>query len=131
MKKRTIYESFDGTTFQSELECVKYEEKHIKERFGDYLKVYNDENEEIDISYPFQISHNSAYVVCKNKEAFDYFNSCCKDNNCVAISDLYEEPISYPVVFMYNYGTNEWINIKAKIAEYQAEIDKLKKYMEV
>lgn len=117
MTEKTIYIAFDGKEFSNKENCIEYE-------IGNFLEVYSKNGEIIDnesdgVTY-------GEYVVCKTKEALEYFNISCKQNYINTI--VYEEDV-FPISFMWKDGWG-WYKIKDLIAEHQAEINILSKYLE-
>ena len=117
MTEKTIYIAFDGKEFNNKENCIEYET-------GKFLEVY-DKNGEIIDNERYDISECGTYIVCKTKEALEYFNINCVQNYIDPI--VYEEN-TFPVSFVWKY--NNWHNIKGLIARYQDEINILSEYLE-
>lgn len=117
MTEKTVYIAFDGKEFTNKENCIEYE-------IGNFLEVY-DKNGEIIDNERDDIAECGTHIVCKTKEALEYFNINCKQNYIDTI--VYEENI-FPVSFVWKY--DGWYNIKYLIAKYQDEINILSKYLE-
>ena len=126
MTEKTTYIAFDGKEFEDYNECERYESKGLQEKYGKDLLVYDDENNElIPISNDYCLSQESAYVICKTKEALNYLNNVLKDNHCKQIN-YYGK---FPVSFYYDFEVDEFRELESKIKQLQDEIDALSKYI--
>ena len=126
MTEKTIYIAFDGKEFEDYSECERYESKELQNKYGKDLLVYDDENNElIPISDDYCLSQESAYVICKTKEALNYLNNVLKDNNCKQIN-YYGK---FPVSFYYDFEVDGFRELEPRIKELQAVIDMFSKYI--
>ena len=126
MTEKTIYIAFDGEEFEDENECRKHESKELQDKYGKYLLVYDNKNNElIPISDDYRLSQDSAYVICKSKEALNFLNKTFGDNGVNNI----DYNGNFPASFYYNFETDEWEEIAPHIKELQEEIDMLSKYI--
>lgn len=126
MTEKTIYIAFDGKEFEDYNECERYESKELQNKYGKDLLVYDNKNNElIPISDDYRLSQDSAYVICKSKEALNFLNKIF-DYNGVNNVD-YDG--NFPASFYYDFTTDEWKEIKSRIKELQDEIDILNKYI--
>ena len=126
MTEKTIYIAFDGEEFEDENECRKHESKELQDKYGKYLLVYDNKNNElIPISDDYRLSQDSAYVICKSKEALNFLNKTFDDNGVNNI----DYNGNFPASFYYNFETDEWEEIAPHIKELQEEIDMLSKYI--
>ena len=126
MTEKTIYIAFDGKEFEDENECRKHESKELQDKYGKDLLVYDNKNNElIPISDDYRLSQDSAYVICKSKEALNFLNKTFGDNG---VNKIYYEG-NFPASFYYDFNTDEWKEIEHRIKELQDEIDMLSKYV--
>ena len=126
MTEKTVYIAFDGKEFEDENECRKHESKELQDKYGKDLLVYDNKNNElIPISDDYRLSQDSAYVICKSKEALNFLNKTFDDNGANNID--YDG--KFPASFYYDFTTDEWKEIKPRIKELQDEIDMLSKYI--
>lgn len=125
MTEKTIYIAFDGKEFEDENECERYESKELKNKYGNELLVYNENDKLLPLDNDYHLSQNSAYVVCKSDEALGYLNKVLDDNG---INNIYYEG-NFPSSFYYNFETDEWEEIVPHIKKLQDEIDMLSKYI--
>ena len=125
MTKKTIYIAFDGKEFEDENECERYESKELKNKYGKYLLVYNENGKLLSFDNDYCLFQESAYVVCKSEEALNYLNKIFYDNNANGID--YEG--NFPISFYYDFKTGKWKKIEHRIKELQDEIDMLSKYI--
>ena len=126
MTEKTIYIAFDGKEFEDEYDCREYESKELQDKYGKDLLVYDNKNNElIPISDDYRLSQDSAYVICKSKEALNYINKTF-DYNGVNNIDYNG---NFPASFYYDFNTDEWKEIEHRIKELQDEIDMLSKYV--
>lgn len=124
MTEKTVYVAFDGNEFEDYNECEKYESKELQDKYGKDLLAYDEEGKLISID-DYYLAQNSAYVVCKSKEALDYLNKTLNYNGVNEID--YEG--KFPASFYYDFNTDEWEEIEPRIKELQEEIDTLSKYV--
>ena len=82
MIEKTVYIAFDGEEFEDYNEYERYESKELQNKYGESLFVYNEDGELIPFNNDYRLSQDSAYVICKTKEALNYLNNVLKDNNC-------------------------------------------------
>ena len=126
MTEKTIYIAFDGKEFEDENECRKHESKELQDKYGKDLLVYDNKNNElIPISDDYRLSQDSAYVICKSKEALNFLNKTFDYNGVNNID--YDG--KFPASFYYDFTTDEWKEIEHRIKELQDEIDMLSKYV--
>ena len=126
MTEKTVYIAFDGKEFEDENECRKHESKELQDKYGKDLLVYDNKNNElIPISDDYRLSQDSAYVICKSKEALNFLNKTFDDNGANNID--YDG--KFPASFYYDFATDEWKEIEHRIKELQDEIDMLSKYV--
>lgn len=125
MIEKTIYIAFDGKEFEDENECERYEDKERQDKYGKDLLVYNNNGTLLPFDNDFRLSQDSAYVVCKSKEALNFLNKMFGDNRVNKIN--YDG--KFPVSFYYDFTTDEWEEIVPHIKELQEEIDMLSKYI--
>ena len=126
MIEKTVYIAFDGKEFEDENECRKHESKELQDKYGKDLLVYDNKNNElIPISDDYRLSQDSAYVICKSKEALNFLNKTFDDNGANNID--YDG--KFPASFYYDFTTDEWKEIEYRIKELQDEIDMLSKYV--
>ena len=126
MTEKTIYIAFDGKEFEDYSECERYESKELQDKYGKDLLVYDNKNNElIPISDDYRLSQDSAYVICKSKEALNFLNKTFGDNGVNNID--YDG--NFPASFYYDFNTDEWKEIEPRIKELQDEIDMLNKYI--
>ena len=126
MIEKTIYVAFDDKEFEDYSECERYESKELQDKYGKDLLVYNKINELLPLNNNYRLSQESAYVICKTKEALNYLNNVLKNNHYNQINYCGK----FPVSFYYDFNTNEWGGeIKSHIKELQDEIDMLSKYI--
>lgn len=126
MTEKTVYITFDGKEFDDKNECERYESKELQDKYGKDLLVYDDENNElIPISDDYCLSQESAYAICKTKEALNYLNNVLKDNHCKQINYCGK----FPVSFYYDFEVDEFRELETKIKQLQDEIDALSKYI--
>ena len=126
MTEKTVYVAFDGKEFEDYSECKRYENKKLQDKYGKDLLVYDNKNNElIPISDDYRLSQDSAYVICKSKEALNFLNKTFGDNGVNNID--YDG--NFPASFYYDFTTYEWKEIKSRIKELQDEIDILNKYI--
>lgn len=125
MTEKTIYIAFDGKEFEYENECKRYESKELQDKYGKDLLAYNDYGTLLPLDNDYRLSQDSAYVVCKSKEALNYLNKIFNDNRTNNI----DYNGNFPASFYYNFETDEWEEIESHIKELQEEIDMLSKYI--
>ena len=126
MTEKIIYIAFDGKEFEDENECRKHESKELQDKYGKDLLVYDNKNNElIPISDDYRLSQDSAYVICKSKEALNFLNKTFGDNRVNNI----DYNGNFPASFYYDFNTDEWKEIEHRIKELQDEIDMLSKYI--
>ena len=126
MIEKIIYVAFDGEEFEDENECRKHESKELQDKYGKDLLVYDNKNNElIPISDDYRLSQDSAYVICKSKEALNFLNRTFNYNGT---NKIYYEG-KFPTSFYYDFTTDEWKEIEPRIKELQDEIDMLSKYI--
>lgn len=125
MTEKTTYIAFDGKEFEDYNECERYENKELQDKYGKDLLVYNEDGELIPFNNDYSLAQDSAYVVCKSKEALDYLNKTLNYNRVDKID--YEG--KFPASFYYNFEMDEWEEIAPHIKELQEEIDMFSKYI--
>lgn len=125
MKEKTIYIAFDGKEFEDENECEKYESKGLQDKYGKDLLVYNNNGTLLSFDNDYCLSQESAYVVCKSKEALNFLNKMFGDNRVNKI----DYNGNFPASFYYDFTIDEWEEIAPRIKELQDEIDMLNKYI--
>lgn len=125
MTEKTIYIAFDGKEFEYENECERYESKELQDKYGKDLLVYNDDGTLLPLDNDYRLSQDSAYVVCKSKEALNYLNKIFNNNRTNNI----DYNGNLPASFYYDFTTDEWEEIESHIKELQEEIDMLSKYI--
>nr|DAN14877.1 MAG TPA: hypothetical protein [Caudoviricetes sp.] len=125
MTEKTIYIAFDGKEFEDYNECERYESKELQDKYGKDLLTYNDYGTLLPLDNDYRLSQDSAYVVCKSKEALNYLNKIFNDNRTNNI----DYNGNFPASFYYNFETDEWEEIESHIKELQEEIDMLSKYI--
>lgn len=125
MTEKTIYIAFDGKEFEDYNECERYESKELQDKYGKDLLAYNDYGTLLPLDNDYRLSQDSAYVVCKSKEALNYLNKIFNDNRTNNI----DYNGNFPASFYYNFETDEWEEIESHIKELQEEIDMLSKYI--
>lgn len=125
MTEKTTYIAFDGKEFEDCNECERYESKRLQEKYGKDLLVYNEDGELIPVDNDGCLAQDSAYVVCKSKEALDYLNKTLYYNRVNEID--YEG--KFPASFYYNFKMDEWEEIAPHIKELQDKIDMFSKYI--
>ena len=125
MIEKTIYVAFDGKEFDDYSECGRYESKKLQNKYGESLFVYNEDGELIALDNDYNLSQNSAYVVCKSEEALNFLNKMFSVNS---VNKIYYEG-NFPSSFYYDFMTDKWEEIAPRIKELQDEIDMLSKYI--
>lgn len=125
MTEKTVYIAFDGNEFEDYNECERYESKGLQEKYGKDLLVYNENGELIPLDNDYCLVQDSAYVVCKSKEALDYLNKTLNYNSA---NKIYYEG-NFPASFYYDFDIDEWEELEPKIKQLQNEIDTLSKYI--
>lgn len=125
MTEKTVYIAFDGKEFEDENECERYESKELKDKYGNDLLVYNNNGTLLSFDNDYRLSQESAYVVCKSKEALNFLNKMFGDNRVNNID--YND--NFPASFYYDFTTDEWKEIVHRIKELQDEINMLSKYI--
>ena len=125
MIEKTVYIAFDGKKFENYSECERYESKELQDKYGKDLLVYNEDGELIPFNNDYRLSQESAYVVCKSKEALNFLNKTFGDNGVNNI----DYNGNFPASFYYDFNTDEWKEIEHRIKELQDEIDMLSKYV--
>lgn len=128
MTEKTVYIAFDDKEFEDENECRRYESKELQKRYGKNLLVYNKNGELLPLDEDYRLAQESAYVICKTKQALDYLNETFEYNG---IDEIYYNGKygKFPVSFYYDFTIDEWKEIKPRIKELQDEIDMLSKYI--
>ena len=125
MIEKTVYIAFDGEEFEDYNECERYESKELQNKYGESLFVYNEDGELIPFNNDYRLSQDSAYVVCKSKEALNFLNKMFSVNS---VNKIYYEG-KFPVSFYYDFTADKWKEIEHRIKELQDEIDMLSKYL--
>lgn len=125
MTEKTVYVAFDGKEFEDYNECERYENKRLQEKYGKDLLVYDEDGELIPFDNDYSLAQDSAYVVCKSKEALDYLNKTLNYNSA---NKIYYEG-NFPASFYYDFDIDEWEELEPKIKQLQNEIDTLSKYI--
>ena len=89
MTEKIIYIAFDGKEFNNKENCIEYET-------GKFLEVY-DANGKIIDNERDDVAECGTYIVCKTKEALEYFNINCKQNY---IDTIVYEGNTFPISFI-------------------------------
>lgn len=132
MRVITKYIASDGKEFDNEDECEKYEIELGFNLYKDTLKLYDKNNEEIKLDtlvsyYDFDAI---CFIVIKSKEAYNWLYNSMYDYYGLGVMSRAEvEEENYNCSFFYDGNTDEWVNCRKRIEEYEKEIEKLSKYV--
>lgn len=104
MIEKVMYEADDGTLFGTAAECRAYEEKELRKRIMNDLKLWDAKG------YPIESAEDAWYAKCTSDEAKLYFRACYLDED-ISISD---EVLSHDELYWDN-DAGEWKPAKALI----------------
>lgn len=134
MKKEEVtkimYVAFDGTNFESETECLKYERNH--EILFKNIHLYTEDFEECDYLSFENFEHyflDSDYIFIKidDKKSLQFLKSLIAELEC----NFYETNFNQAGIYIYNRDFDNWTNIENILSEYIKKIKKLKNIKKV
>lgn len=114
MIKITQYQAFDGTVFNNEDECLKYERKS-KLTNNTYLQIWSHNQKEMGDPL-FNLCPDKVWYVKCNKEGMDYFNYLCENDEVVKIIDKDNLYDSSDILYWYwDDDKYKWINFDTRL----------------
>lgn len=125
---KVIYYADDGTEFETEDECLRYEEIHNEKikRLLSEIHAFTERKKKIKvIDGPYDIENMIAdtyYVIFDSREAWNFFNQQQEDYGYAAIK--YSAVYRNGDVFLYQDTADSWVSAKTCIKYYQGILDK-------
>ena len=122
MIKHIYYIADDGTTFEDENECYKYERDLMLKKCERNIHMWDYNFQPISITSP-QALDKVFYLTCGTADAVTIIRTLCGDMHCSSPFDGYTD-YSYAAGRHYYYQDNKW---------YEADklIDKARKMMKI
>lgn len=124
---KVIYYADDGTEFETEEECLRYEEMHNEKtkRLLSEIHAFTEHKKEIKvIDGPYDIENMIAdtyYAIFDSREAWNFFNQQQEDYGYAAIK--YNNVYRNGDVFLYKDSVDDWVSAKNSIKYYQGILD--------
>lgn len=122
MIKRICYIADDGTTFEDENECYKYERGLMLKKCERNIHMWDYNFQPISITGP-QALDNVFYITCDTADAVKIISNWFEDMHCSSPFDGYTD-YSYAAGRHYYYQDNKW-------HEADKLIDKARKMKEI
>ena len=107
MIEKTIYIADDGTEFDNEDECLRYESKIALSELGDRILFFDENRRPLELSCDNY--EKCFYIVIKDESAISHFISTMEDEG-------YSELPHSVGVYEYNTYTDKWVNLSEKVA---------------
>ena len=122
MIKHICYIAYDGTTFEDENECYKYERGLMLKKCEHNIHMWDYNFQPISIT-DSQVLDKVFYLTCDTADAVKIISNWFEDMHCSSPFDGYID-YSYAVGRHYYYQDNKW---------YEADklIDKARKMMKI
>lgn len=122
---KVIYCADDGTEFNTEAECLKYEKRIsdlIDEHKHNGFQVYDDDGEEIEFSrYSPECLEDAfqdiSYIKFNRQKAIDIFSAQAYDIGMCDIAEDICRPIEVGERYFYDWGEEKWMCLEDKQRE--------------
>ena len=127
---KIMYIAFDGTKFEKEVECLKYERNH--EILFKNIHLYTEDFEECDyLSFEnFEdcfLDSNYIFIKIDNEKSLQFLKSLIAELEC----NFFETSFNQAGIYIYNRDFDNWINIENILSEYVNNIKNLKNIKKV
>ena len=102
------YIADDGTEFANEDDCLDYER-------GLNVSKYNNQIIALDFlgkREPLHNTGNHVYLYIANKDAYDFYNDLCYEDNCIQL-----DTVSKSGFFYFDDSCDEWMNLDDWISQ--------------
>lgn len=124
MKEIISYEAFDGTIFEDEYECIKYERQAQSEGFYGQIHFFN------AIKKPLKLycdQNDIYYAVVKTPEAAEWWNDLCANEG---IEQPFKKRDYAPGFYWYDTYTDKWKCLQEEMEELQLMADEFQQFVE-